>query len=71
MKCNICNANLTNITFDKEYRGNFRPCGPCQAQIQDAVMTDDRLYDDSDPAVDIAHTISEAGVDTTETINET
>jgi len=64
MRCNICNNKLKVIILDTKCRGGIRPCGKCEEHIQDAVMTDDRLYDDSDPALDIAHTISEAGVET-------
>ena len=53
MKCNICDNKLDNFIPDPTVRGGIRPCTKCESISSDAVMDTERLYDDSDGAVEI------------------
>lgn len=53
MRCNICNKKLNSIREDSTNAGGFAPCGECNNASFDANFDDGRLYDDSDPTLDI------------------
>lgn len=54
MRCNICNSKLDRIKEDKTARGGYAPCSKCEQIVFDTNQDQDRLYDDTDPAIDIA-----------------